>query len=194
MSSPRSRNYVANDSTDWDATSSSLPYPEDCPQCLNLGGTMARCGYVNYRTYDEPKTIDGERMPFVSQATYSDGDTIDITTEITAYHKGHFEFKLCPLDSPDEIASQECFDQYPLTFVEDLLYGAGKDSSYPYRAYMAGDYKKFIHRMKLPDGLTGSHVLLQWHWLTASTQLEARLFLWQYVLISHNHLMFHSDR
>jgi hypothetical protein len=107
-------------------------------------------------------------MPFVSQATYFDGDVISIETEITAYHKGHFEFKICPLESPLGVASQECLDQHRLTFVEDVLYGAGKDTSYPYRVYLAGDYEKFVHRMKLPDGVVGEHVLLQWHWLTAS--------------------------
>eukprot|EP00804_Cyclotella_cryptica_P027123 CCRYP_013648-RA/>CCRYP_013648-RA protein AED:0.13 eAED:0.13 QI:145/0.66/0.5/1/0.33/0.5/4/552/442 len=121
---------------------------------------MARCGYGNGRNYDAPKTIDGRRMPFVSQATYLDGDEIDIVTEVTVYHKGHFEFKICPLGYPDEIASQACFDRHPLTFVEDLLYGAGRDSIYPYRAYLAGDYERFVHRMKLPDGVTGNHVLL----------------------------------
>lgn len=129
---------------------------------------MARCGYSNGRNYDEPKSINGQRMPFVSQATYLDGGEIDIVTEITAYHKGHFEFKICPLSYPNEVASQDCFDGHPLTFVQDLLYGASRDKMYPYRAYLAGDHKRFIHRMKLPDGVTGNHVLLQWHWLTAS--------------------------
>jgi len=175
MSSPRSRNYYAyvqtklsqTASSSTAVTSSTTPEFEDCPHCLNLGGTIARCGY-NRKNYDEPKARDGERMPFVSQATYVEGREIDIETIITAYHKGHFEFKICVLSAPNEVPSQECFDKHPLMFVKDLLYKAGKDSVYPNRAYLAADRKRFVHRMKLPDGVFGKNVLLQWHWLTAS--------------------------
>jgi hypothetical protein len=131
LSTPRSRNYAAWLQNDWSDTSTnfSLPQLEDCPHCLNLGGIIARCGY-NGRNYDKPLNRDGKRMPFVTQATYVEGSEIDIETTILAYHKGHFEFKVCALESSNDVADQDCFDRHPLTFVQDMLYGAGRDEAY----------------------------------------------------------------
>lgn len=187
LSTPRSRNYAAWLQNDWSDTSSNSPLPEfeDCPHCLNLGGTIARCGY-NGRNYDEPLTRNGKLMPFVTQATYVEGSEIDIETTITAYHKGHFEFKVCALDSSNDVADQDCFDRHPLTFVKDMLYGAGKDEAYPYRVYLAGEYDRFVHRMKLPPGVSGSTVLLQWHWLTASKYCKTK-FVSHHPILAWSH-------
>jgi hypothetical protein len=143
---------------------------------LNLGGIIARCGY-NGRNYDKPLNRDGKRMPFVTQATYVEGSEIDVETTILAYHKGHFEFKVCALESSNDVADQDCFDRHPLIFVQDILYGAGRDEAYPHRVYLAGDYERFVHRMKLPPGVVGTTVLLQWHWLTASKCCKTSLYL-----------------
>ena len=181
LSSPKSRNFIAYLHSDWnvdvnsreDHHSSSLlvsPQPEDCPHCLNRGGSKAsRCGINNGRNYDTPKSNDGvSRLPFIARAHYTVGQIIDVETTVSAYHGGHYEFKLCVLSNPYEVASQDCFDEHPLEYVEDVLYDAVKDERYPYRAYLAGDYERFVHRLQLPEGVEGMYVLLQWHWLTAS--------------------------
>ena len=85
-----------------------------------------------------------------------------------------------PLAAP----TQECFSNGALAVVEDLLYGAPPDVNYPERAYIApagvveytngipaeqpvrGTLYKF--KLKLPEGLTGEVVLLQWYYLTAN--------------------------
>ncbi len=200
VSSPRSRNFVAYEDGQWWVdeeifASQTIPQPETCPHCLNWGGTLARCGMNSeLRSYDTPFSsnndgyggTDGERMPFTPQATYEEGGFIDIETTVTTYHKGHFLFKLCPLNDPLEIPTQECFDEHPLMYVEDLLNGAERDENYPYRAYLGGSQLTsvddpdspyspselyegtFLHRFQLPEGVTGEWVLLQWHWLTAN--------------------------
>ena len=77
----------------------------------------------------------------------------------------------------------ECFEQNKLTFVKDLLYGAKYDPNYPHRAYLAPvnvvlndeesenytpDYgttqglMDFKFTMRLPEGVSGDLVLLQW--------------------------------
>ena len=71
---------------------------------------------------------------------------------------GHFEVKGCPLGRE---SSQECFDAYPLEFVEDLLYGMPKDPAYPGRAYLHGTESRLSMQFKLPVGLVGEQVLLQ---------------------------------
>lgn len=77
----------------------------------------------------------------------------------------------------------ECFEQNKLTFVKDLFYGANYDPNYPHRAYVAPlkvvlgdegsqnylpDYgtteglMDFKFTMRLPEGVSGDLVLLQW--------------------------------
>ena len=93
---------------------------------------------------------------------------------------GHFTFKACPI-IPGEVPSQSCFDKYPLKFVKDMRYNAPKDETYPDRAYIAPIGLRqidssgpltgmaFKYKYKLPDGLYGENVLIQWHYLTANS-------------------------
>lgn len=88
----------------------------------------------------------------------------------------------CPIN-PGEAATQECFDKHPLTFVKDNLYGAVADPNYPARAYLppstfAGSKTdssdgitgiKYSHKYRLPEGVSGAHVLIQWHWVTGNS-------------------------
>ncbi|KAL3759402.1 hypothetical protein ACHAWU_000701 [Discostella pseudostelligera] len=138
-------NYYASIDPIWSGGTASDPAPENCPHCLNIGGTEASCGKL-----------------------------------LTAYHKGHFEVKTCAINHPEEVATQECFDAHPLTFVEDKLYGAPIDPLYPGRVYLpssdfarltqgAGGYYHFHHLFQLPDGLRGNLDLLQWYKLTANS-------------------------
>ncbi|EJK76336.1 hypothetical protein THAOC_01905, partial [Thalassiosira oceanica] len=82
--------------------------------------------------------------PPVVQACYSPGSVVEFESVLTAHHKGHFEFRACPVSS-GEVPTQECFDSNPLTFVEDPLYGAVPDPNHPERAYIP-------NAVVLPDG------------------------------------------
>jgi len=91
----------------------------------------------------------------------------------TANHKGHHVTFACPdFHNP----TQECFDQYPLEFIEDKsmeVYGtdanAPKDSNYPNRGYVNPTASHTMMRFKLPEGLTGDLVLLQWRYITGNS-------------------------
>ncbi|KAL3809554.1 hypothetical protein ACHAXA_001828 [Cyclostephanos tholiformis] len=182
--SPRSRNLRAYEDTVWWPQTEYDPEPESCPHCLNLGGTLARCGLVNGRNYDTPRNaLLGDLMP-EAQETYSQGQVITIKVSLTAVHGGHFVFKGCPI-SPGEVPTQECFDAYPLTFVRDLLHGANYDPNFPQRAYVNpvwGDDEDYVpdtysnqvimdlsFMMQLPSNLYGDLVLIQWYYLTANS-------------------------
>jgi hypothetical protein len=95
-------------------------------------------------------------------------------TQITAHHKGHFEFYACRITA-GESPTQACFRANPMEFVEDLLYGSPKDINYPYRAYMAPPAlsnpmnNMFSYRMKLPVNVVGDLVLIQWWYLTGNS-------------------------
>eukprot|EP00574_Skeletonema_japonicum_P013050 CAMPEP_0201715482 /NCGR_PEP_ID=MMETSP0593-20130828/1662_1 /ASSEMBLY_ACC=CAM_ASM_000672 /TAXON_ID=267983 /ORGANISM="Skeletonema japonicum, Strain CCMP2506" /LENGTH=407 /DNA_ID=CAMNT_0048204997 /DNA_START=66 /DNA_END=1286 /DNA_ORIENTATION=- len=177
--SPRSRNYVAKQDGAWWPADDTTPSPEDCPHCLNIGGTEARCGMTSERNYDYPKSVLGGNLAPAIQACYAEGDVVQLDVVLTAHHMGHFSYKACAINT-GEVASQECFDSNPLTFVEDVLYGSLPDSNYPSRAYIpradsaliqkdnGGDYM-FSHRFRLPEALSGELVLLQWHYITANS-------------------------
>jgi hypothetical protein len=180
LKSPRSRNYYASINPIWSGGTAIDPAPENCPHCLNIGGTEARCGKVGEHNYDYPPNAIGGILQPIIQACYEEGSIIDIESLLTAYHKGHFEVKACAINHPEVVATQECFDAHPLTFVEDKLYGAPVDPLYPGRAYLPssdvakltqgpGGYYHFYHLFKLPDGLRGNLVLLQWYYLTANS-------------------------
>lgn len=108
------------------------------------------------------------------QACYQPGSIINLDVKLTAHHKGHFEFRACPI-APGEVPTKECFDAYPLTFVEDVLSQgetraqANFDVNYPERAYLALDDWELSYRYQLPPGLEGDLVLIQWYYITGNS-------------------------
>jgi hypothetical protein len=148
---------------------------------LSVGGTEARCGKVENRNYDRPKNaLGGDLAPNI-QACYAQGDVIKLDVILTAHHMGYFSYKACAIKA-GEVPSQACFDRNPLTFVEDVLYGSRPDPNYPHRAYIpradapfiqkdGRQGYKFSHRFRLPQGLSGDLVLIQWHYVTANSCL-----------------------
>eukprot|EP00751_Fragilariopsis_kerguelensis_P031753 CAMPEP_0170906538 /NCGR_PEP_ID=MMETSP0735-20130129/754_1 /TAXON_ID=186038 /ORGANISM="Fragilariopsis kerguelensis, Strain L26-C5" /LENGTH=812 /DNA_ID=CAMNT_0011302459 /DNA_START=61 /DNA_END=2499 /DNA_ORIENTATION=- len=161
MSLPASRNLIANQQGTW-GSQAGVPRTESTPQGLNTNtGTCGKQG----ANYDEWLDSKNSPMPWISQATYSRGQEIQVDMIITAHHLGHFEVKACPLG---RASTQSCFDSYPLTFVRDLATGMPKDNNNPTRAMLWGDSKNPSYLFKLPDNLTGQEVLLQWVYWTAN--------------------------
>jgi hypothetical protein len=135
-----------------------------------------QCG-SNGCNYDVPRTS----TPKI-QATCVEGVAISVEVTVTAHHKGHFEFAVCPV-AFDEAPSFECFQSNRLEVVADELCGAPKDKNYPERAMIppsnfpanipstggaiGGVMCRF--RMKLPDNVSGNFVLLQWRYISANT-------------------------
>jgi len=188
---PRSRNTVAEEDGEWSLSldnevNAATPWKETCPHCLNAGGVCGTSSTaINGQliNYNDPPNALGGSMPTNIQATYIEGDIIMLETVLTAHHKGHFEFKACKLDFKNQLVpTQDCFDANPLTFEKDLLYGAPQDDQYLGRAYVAPpdiDGKLsggspfsgmiFRHEFKLPVGLHGEKVLLQWHYVSGNS-------------------------
>ena len=68
LSLPRSRNFVAFEDAITEEYSAFGPMPEDCPHCLNRGGSLAACGVMNpdtfdARNYDSPMSAIGYPLP-----------------------------------------------------------------------------------------------------------------------------------
>ena len=158
VESPRSRNFRAREEgKDWDHMSLNRKASANNKYGSGLCGVNAK----NYDTFlDE----------WISEATYRAGDTIEITSHLTAYHGGHFEIGACADDEP----TQECFSTNKLKYKGG---GHPRDSAYKERAYLGtpsdGDNTYdggniYTHRFRLPDNIVGERVLLQWRYFTAN--------------------------
>ena len=178
MVEPKSRNYRAAVDVDWNnclvngggCNNANVPLKEDSPQSMNNNGNSVAslCGAKQGggTNYDFPPAWNKQALNWQSQATYQQGATITVKIAMTVYHKGFFEFYACPRNQAN---TQGCFNQYPLTFVSDKLYGAVKDNNYPMRAYASPlATQNFEFLMKLPSNLSGD-VLIQWIYYTANS-------------------------
>lgn len=159
QSSPRSRNWYANEEG-IEGSQPGVPGREYCPHCLNTNNGV--CGVSTNYDYDEWIDSQGNPMPWISQATYASGDTIEVASTLRTHHGGHMEIKGCPAG---RASTQECFDEHALTFVRDLTYDMPADPTYPERGYyyggQGGQFKYFSMTFLLPDSLVGEQVLLQ---------------------------------
>ena len=168
LKTPRSRNYVAYEDGVWIGGTETTPAKESEPQSANRKAATATCGVISGRNYDHPQNFFGDALAPRPQACYQPGQIIDLEVTLTAHHKGHFEFKICPILS-GEVPTQACFDENPMTFVSGQ--GANFDPNYPERAYIplsSGNWN-YSYKFKFPDGLSGDLVLLQWHYVTANS-------------------------
>ena len=69
-------------------------------------------------------------------------------------------------------STQDCFVRNPLTMVRDLKYNGPRDSNYPERGYVGSpNSETFRFRYRLPRGVTGNQVMLQWRYVTANSCL-----------------------
>jgi len=172
MSDPLSRNYFSQlFGLDY-GSSPDQPSKEYCFHCLNTKGPGSVCGTSEAGIdYDAWLASNGNPMPWNSHGNiYGEGETITIGSFLTAHHTGHVEVRACP---DGRASSQDCFDAHVLEFVEDLSYGMPKDNAHPERGYYYGspefNNQAFSMRFKLPAGLVGDEVLLQWWYITANS-------------------------
>ena len=157
MYSPRSRNFYAHlDGVDGDAVAG-IPPKEYCHHCLNTNNGV--CGKSAYHDYDVWNDSLDNPMPWISQATFTAGDTIRVKSHLTAYHYGHMELRGCPLGRD---STWDCFEkpEHTLRFVRDISFDMPADPAYPERGYYYGS-TDFEMEYEIPETLYGATVLLQ---------------------------------
>jgi len=124
----------------------------------NLGGKCGICG----DPYNGPKPHEapgGKYANGIIVDTYQPGQEVQVTIEVTANHKGYFEFKLCPNNNVNMDPEQDCFDNNVL----EVVNGDGK--KFP----IGSESKNYYPKIKLPDGLTCSQCILQWTYVTGNS-------------------------
>lgn len=51
---------------------------------------------------------------------YTQGEIIPVTIQITATHRGYYEFRLCPNDNPLQDPTQDCFERFVSFLFQDV--------------------------------------------------------------------------
>ena len=98
----------------------------------------------------------GQYATGVIAATYLQGQEINITVQITANHKGFFEFRLCVNNDYKKVATQECLDQ-------NILQGVKTGT----RKFYIGTTSGYITKaVILPPNVTCDQCVLQWRYKT----------------------------
>ena len=134
-------------------------------------------------------------MPWISQENVMEGQVITVKSYLDTHHNGHMELKACPNGNA---STQSCFDLpgHELVFQEDVLYGMPADPSYPGRGYYAGgqggELKSHEMSFKLPDGIIGDKVMLQYKYITANRYVVFSLISSQNILIKIFLFLTHS--
>ena len=176
LKSPKARNVVANS--------------DYCPQCLAAGGPSSVSSGANWPNgkhgvcgdpYSQPQPRNHEAGGKyygggASQATYTEGQVIDINVYLTAYHKGDFTFRICKIDGvtvEDESRQLDdaCLDEHVLKQAD--VPGAQRPGEARYFIGPSSNNWDYKLRYQLPKGLTcdgkTSRCVMQWWWVTGNS-------------------------
>ncbi|KAL7550366.1 hypothetical protein ACHAWF_013610 [Thalassiosira exigua] len=192
MSSPRSRNFYAHSiiNTIECTSPDGCPPQEYCHHCLNNNdGVCGKSpGGANYET-SLWKDREGNPMPWRAQGPggtlavggeYVEGGTMVVDSILSTHHNGHMELRACVMDSSNatKCSTFDDFEGNELHFVQDLVPEENHPSMYPdpvfpergmYAGGQAGAIQSFSFVYRIPEGIYGERVLLQWKYITANS-------------------------
>lgn len=86
---------------------------------------------------------------------------INVTVDLTANHKGYFEFHICPLNNPFEKATEECLAAYPLVEVSTR--------SVKYPVPNIGYQGKLEMKLRLPDYVKCRACTFRWRYTAGNS-------------------------
>lgn len=125
------------------------------------GGKCGLCG-DNYAGRHENEA-GGKYANGIVVRTFQPGQVMRVVVELTANHKGYFEFKLCVNDDPKKKVTQECLDQYVLEVVNPDIRG----TRYPVPD--KNGYQKLELQVRLPSGVRCRDCLFQWKYTAGNS-------------------------
>ena len=127
---------------------------------IQILGLCGVCG----DSYDLPQPRDNEMGGIYGNGiiteTYTENQIVNIEVELTAYHQGFFEFRVCPLNSRSLPASQTCLDRHV------LKQEGGGEKFYPPSPKQQGHYWL---NYRLPKGVTCELCVLQWRYFAGNS-------------------------
>lgn len=88
-------------------------------QWMLSGGKCGICGDPYNQKQPRDHEAGGKYASGIITRHYTESQQIDVDVEITANHKGWFEFRICPNNDVKKAATQTCFDKYLLKFANN---------------------------------------------------------------------------
>lgn len=127
-------------------------------------GSCGVCGDA----FDEPEPrtheVGGIYANGIVVRSYKPGQVINVVVQLSTNHHGYYEFRLCPTGDPNKEVTQECLNKHLLKQVP-----SGETRwPIPCLTEQCGRNYSTQVRLKLPEGLTCNHCVLQWHWTTGN--------------------------
>jgi len=131
------------------------------------GGKCGICGDNYADAQPRPNEAGGKYGTGTITRFYKSGQTIPIKVFLTAHHKGWFEFRLCPNNNPNKVATPQCFNRYLLQRAD----GSSPRFNVPetYDGHFAEDFK-------LPAGLSCTQCIIQWRYVTGWDKTDPEEF------------------
>ncbi|KAL3885464.1 hypothetical protein ACJMK2_025520 [Sinanodonta woodiana] len=124
------------------------------------GGRCGVCGDALLGPYNNER--GGKYDLGIIARSYPLGTTsIEVKVEISAYHKGYFEFKLCPNDEAE--VTQECLNRYTLMIEEGLQQGD------PTKFYPPDGQTIHSLKVSIPPDIRCERCVLQWTYRAGNT-------------------------
>nr|QSC42437.1 lytic polysaccharide monooxygenase B [Coptotermes gestroi] len=130
------------------------------------GGKCGICGDAWDMPVPRPHEAGGKYAQGIIVRRYKKDSAITIRVELTANHRGYFEFRLCPNNAPRHAGTQACLDKYVLRRAK--FAGVSDEQSHETRYYPAAGNKVFETRYLLPHGLTCTQCILQWKYIAGN--------------------------
>uniref|UniRef100_A0A8D8SYJ5 Chitin-binding type-4 domain-containing protein n=1 Tax=Cacopsylla melanoneura TaxID=428564 RepID=A0A8D8SYJ5_9HEMI len=130
------------------------------------GGKCGICGDP-WEAQPRPHEAGGKYATGTIVRKYRAGSTFTIRVELTANHRGYFEFRLCPNNNVKLAANQECLDHYVLKRGR-MSTREVDDQYHETRFYPGTENKVYEMKYKLPSELTCTQCVLQWKYIAGN--------------------------
>ncbi|XP_064596497.1 uncharacterized protein LOC135463108 [Liolophura sinensis] len=123
------------------------------------GGKCGICGDP-WDVPDKPHEFpNGKYAKGIIVDKFKSGDIMPVKVQLTANHRGWFEFRLCPHNDNTSEATQECLDQHVLKI-------AGGSST---RTTVYSNIYNYNIQLQLPNDLTCERCVFQWKYQTGNS-------------------------
>ena len=127
--------------------------------CL-LTGMCGVCGDAYDIDQPRPNELGGKYGLGVIGANLTSNQILEVEIELTAYHRGYIQMRLCPHNRRDRPVAQTCLDKHLLFLT------SGGQKFYPKPPEQVGRFYKIQYN--LPADLTCSLCVLQWRYVAGN--------------------------
>lgn len=128
------------------------------------GGKCGECGDAWNEERPRQNDEGGLYGRGIIGQTYTAGQVVRMTVQITANHLGYFIFKLCPKQSAGELVTQECLNSHNLTVIN------GDNTGLRFLVDQEDPNQMFFYPVvQLPEDVNCENCVIQWTYVTGNS-------------------------